>query len=438
MSGYLKRIFPIFLAVTLFATVIMLCCVRKGENKIQMTAGISNSNSNSNSNENSGEVLYDPNANPQTKSKNHVFHKGEMRGIWIPYFNLSDGNIPMSEEQFKKHFDEIIRTSKEHGINTLFVHVRSHCDAAYPSEIFPFANVFTGNSDITPDYDPLEYMIKAAHKAGLEFHAWLNPFRVISDAEKIALSANSPCYRWLHDDNLSNDRNLIECNGGLYLNPSKPEARSLIIRGVRELVNNYDIDGIHLDDYFYMFTESEYDSEDYNEYLSTLDDSSNALPLIQWRCTNINILISGIYAVVKNADDNTLFGISPQGNMENDINMGADVYSWCSLYGYVDYIAPQIYTNSDNPLLPYEDTVEEWKNIITNDRIKLYIGLALYKAGSEDDNGTWLNSDDIISRQIEYARSSNTDGFILYSWEYLNNEQTSAEVTNIENIINNI
>ncbi len=426
MSKFFKRIFPVFLSFALFITTILLCCLKNADNdsNINKPPDIIT--------ETNDEILFTP---PKISNKTHVFHKDEMRGVWVPYFNLSNGSTPMSEDEFKSHFDNIIKTAKNNGINTLFVHVRSHCDAVYPSEIFPFSDIFTGNSEVAPDYDPLEYMISASHKAGLEFHAWLNPFRVISDTEKKSLGENSPCYKWLHDDNPDNDRNLIEYNGGLYLNPSQPEARSLIINGVRELVNNYDVDGVHLDDYFYMFTELEYDAEDYANYVENIDNGFEPLPLMQWRCTNINVLVSGIYAVIKNIDENILFGISPQGNMENDLEMGADVYSWCSRYGYVDYIAPQIYYNSDNPSLPFEETVDNWKNIITNDKIKLYVGLALYKAGSDDDEGTWQTSDDIIQTQIEYTRSADTDGFILYSWEFLENEQTQNEMDNVRDIM---
>ncbi len=422
-----KRIFPIILSLCLFFSVIMICCKRNEFEKQEAVVE-------TNSAETPDEIICTP---KKSQNSSHIFHNGEMRGIWVPYFNLSNGSTSMSEEEFKAHFDNIIRIAKNCNINTLFVHVRSHCDAAYPSEIFPYSDIFTGSPDIAPDYDPLAYMVSASHKAGLEFHAWLNPFRVISDTEEDTLSENSPCYKWLHDDNPSNDRNIIYYNGGFYLNPAKPEARALIIDGVRELVNNYDVDGVHLDDYFYLFTELEYDSEDYDEYVEGLDSYDEALPLLQWRCTNINVLISGIYAVVKTADEEILFGISPQGNIENDLEMGADVYSWCSRYGYVDYIAPQIYFNSDNPYLPYEETVDAWKNIITNDRIKLYIGLALYKAGSSEDDGTWLLSDDIIAHQIEYTRSANTDGFIIYSWEFLENEQTAAEMENVQAYLQN-
>ncbi len=141
------------------------------------------------------------------------------------------------------------------------------------------------------------------------------------------------------------------------------------------------------------------------------------MTLAQWRCTNVNMLISGIYAVVKCADEKIQFGISPQGNMENDIEMGADIYEWCSKYGYIDYIAPQIYYSFDNTVMPFEKTFDSWQGIIENNDIKLYSGLALYKAGTDTDGGSWLDGKSIITRQEDYALNAGADGYILYSWE---------------------
>ena len=380
----------------------MLCCIRESDKKIPMTPSVPQ-----------------PAYSLETK-KTHVFHQGEMRGVWVPYFSLSNGNSAMSESEFKEHFDNIISKAKKNNINTIFVHVRSHCDAVYPSKIFPFSSTFTGSSS-APDYDPLQYMIDSAHKAGIEFQAWINPYRILSNGTADNITADSPCYKWLHDSDDKNNRNIIEYDNGVYLNPSRPEARKLILDGVRELVSNYDVDGVHLDDYFYMFTESDYDRTDYEEYNGTVGQSTTPLPIDKWRCANVNILISGIYAVIKNIDDSTQFGISPQGNIDNDIAMGADIYTWCEKYGYIDYIAPQIYVNYENDLLPFDTTVEEWKNLISNKKINIYIGLALYKAGSNEDNGTWSNGEDIIKKEIEYTRTANTNGFILYSYDYLDN-----------------
>ncbi len=402
MYNYIKRLLIIFLSALVFLTVIMLCCVQGGENKIDMTP--KNTESEHHSTESTEE-----------KEHKHVFHSGVLKGVWVPYFTLSNGNGAMTQKDFENHFDRIIAKSKENDINALFVHVRSHCDAVFPSDIFPFSDIFTG-SETPPDYDPLEYMITAAHNAGLEFHAWINPYRVLTD-ENAVLSKNSPCYDWANDNESS--RNIIEYEGGLYLNPARAEVRSLIIDGVREIVNRYDVDGIHLDDYFYSFTSEEYDSLEYEEYCNNVNQRSQPMTLAQWRCTNVNMLISGIYAVVKCADEKIQFGISPQGNMENDIEMGADIYEWCSKYGYIDYIAPQIYYSFDNTVMPFEKTFDSWQGIIENNDIKLYSGLALYKAGTDTDGGSWLDGKSIITRQEDYALNAGADGYILYSWEYL-------------------
>ena len=402
MYSYIKRLLLIIVSALVFLTVIMMCCIHSSDNKTDNTPKETSSHTNNIN-------------NTDKKEHKHVFHTGKLKGVWIPYFSLSNGNGAMTKEDFENHFARIIAKSQENGINALFVHVRSHCDAVYPSDIFPFSDIFTG-SETPPDYDPLEYMVTQTHNAGLEFHAWINPYRVLTD-ENAHLSEQSPCYDWL--DDTDKRRNIIEYEGGLYLNPARAEVRSLIIDGVREIVNRYDVDGIHLDDYFYSFTSEEYDLPEYEEYLEKLNERTPPMTLSQWRCTNVNMLISGIYAVVKYADDEIQFGISPQGNMENDIEMGADIYEWCSKYGYIDYIAPQIYYSFDNPVMPFEETFNSWQGIIQNNNIKLYAGLALYKAGTDTDNGEWLDGMSIITKQEQYALDSGADGYILYSFDYL-------------------
>ena len=135
------------------------------------------------------------------------------------------------------------------------------------------------------------------------------------------------------------------------------------------------------------------------------------MTLPQWRIANINTLVSGVYSAIKSINPQVQFGISPQGNITNDLNMGADVETWASQKGYVDYLCPQIYVNFDHPLLPFHQTADQWRQMTTAEGVKLYIGLAVYKAGSEDaDSGTWNGKTDILQREIEYSRSLGCDG----------------------------
>lgn len=402
MKFFIKRIFLIFIITVIFISILLITTM---ETKPQPPA----------------ETADTPHVT-NIGGRVHVFHGGELRGLWIPYFSLTDGS-EMSEAAFHSHFDNIIHNAKRHGVNTLFVQVRPNCDAAYPSDIFPFMNAFLIDGS-APDYDPLDYMVSAAHRAGLEFHAWINPYRI--SAVSTEIPDNSPCKKWENDP-----RRVFEYGGGAYLDPASADVRALIISGVQELASRYYIDGIHLDDYFYAFTGEGCDMEEYLEYAAAADDP---LDLGTWRCENVNMLISGIYIAVKSIDEKMLFGISPQGNPENDLAAGADVYSWCSEYGYVDYIAPQIYYNSENKVCPYEETVTRWRAMVTQDNVALYIGLALYKAGSDDDGGTW-HGGRIIASQIRTARKYNSDGYILYAADYLDCSQTAQEMENYDKLI---
>lgn len=362
---------------------------------------------------------------------NHVFHKGEMRGVWISYLTLDMSGTDRIEKAFKDKIDTIISQSSENGINTLIVHVRSHCDAIYKSKYFPYSHVISGTQGEDPGFDALEYIVSAAHKAGLEVHAWINPFRVKENKTPQKLSDDNPYMLYKNDDDASNDRYIVKWENGWYLNPAYSDVRELIINGVREIVSNYDVDGIHFDDYFYPTSDSRFDDEEYQAYLKSVDDSSLALTLGQWRNANVNSLVSGVYSAIKSIDSLVQFGISPQGNMSNDENISADVKSWSQITGYVDYICPQIYVSFDHPLLPFDKTCEEWRKLVENKNVKIYCGLALYKAGSDSDEGTWQGSNDVLKKEIEYMRECGYDGFMLYSWDYLECEQTVAEMKNL-------
>lgn len=356
-------------------------------------------------------------------------HQGEMKAVWVPYMSVTPENGNYSEDAFKEKFDKIVQTAVDHKMNTLIVHVRPYGDAMYPSEYFPWSHVLTGEQGKDPGYDPLKYMIEASHSAGLEFHAWINPLRIkINDTPK-ELSEDNLYTKWSEDDEYEDY--IIEWENGYYLNPAKEKVREIIIKGVEEIVRNYAVDGIHFDDYFYPTSESDFDKKSYKEYQDSLDEECEPLALPDWRCANINSLVSGVYSVIHNLSDNVVFGISPQGNINNDLEMGADIYKWCKYDGYIDYICPQIYVNFDHSLLPYDTTAKEWRDLVTNENVKFYIGLAAYKAGSDEDEGTWEKSQDILKKEIEFGREIGADGFMLYAWDYLDNEQTKEEIENV-------
>jgi uncharacterized lipoprotein YddW (UPF0748 family) len=359
----------------------------------------------------------------------------EMRAVWVPYLSLNMSNeTDKSEQAFHKKFDSIVSTAKSCGMNTLIVQVRPFGDAFYQSDYFPWSHLLTGKQGVSPGYDALKYMVEASHKAGLKIHAWVNPLRIQTSGTPSILSENNPYYKF-RSDNAKSDY-VLDFQNGAYYNPAYQEVRQLVADGVKEIVQKYDVDGVQFDDYFYPTQEASFDQKSYTAYCNNAKKSGTPLSLGDWRRANISALVSLVYREVKSANPKVEFGIAPQGNIENDMNMGADVYSWCASKGYVDYICPQLYYNFQNPTLPFNTAADNWKNIVKNKNIKLYFGLAIYKAGSDADSGTWKTSSTIIANQIKYGRDSKCDGFMFYSCDYLTSDQAKQEVQNVIKLLN--
>lgn len=359
----------------------------------------------------------------------------EVRGMWIAFFEL----YPMFDvgKDFKEEFAAALDKCAEYGINTVYVHVRSHCDAFYKSSLFPWSKYVNGVDGIQgrdPGFDPLEIMISLAHERGIEFHAWINPYRVLKDSTDLSqLSDDNPAKKWLTDDDESNDNFVTECKGGLYLNPAEPQVQRLIADGVREIVQNYDVDGIHFDDYFYPTTDESFDEAQYAAYRASVN--SNPLPLGDWRRANVNAMVSTVYNAVKSIKSDCIFGISPMASIKNNYNtVFADVKAWLDL-GIVDYIMPQLYFGFEYPddKSKFDNLLSEWDALFAEREQNLYIGLGSYRVGSTDSNhAEWSERDDVLSRQIALLRSDGiSDGFVLYSYTtFFKNDELSEAVRN--------
>ncbi|HVI39299.1 MAG TPA: family 10 glycosylhydrolase, partial [Anaerovoracaceae bacterium] len=369
---------------------------------------------------------------------------GELDAMWISYLEYME--MPKDEGGFKTAIDEMFDRCVDLGMNAVIVHVRSHCDAMYPSRYYPWSAFASGTQGVDPGYDPLQYMISAAHSRGLEFHAWLNPYRVTGYGNywnKVA--ASNPAKVWLSDNDPANDRWVLLHKGEYYLNPSVPQVRQMVADGVKEIVSNYDVDGIHFDDYFYP---SVNDSDpalyfDKPEY----DASGSSLSIADWRRNNVNMLVKDVYAAVKDIDPNIQFGISPAGNVDNlrkDTANFVDIDTWLSNPGYVDYIMPQLYwgferrdASGNIAAYAYENNLNTWISLAAKGNTKLYVGLNMANAGtSVSDNNSvseWLRYDDIISRQVLAARATGkVDGFAFFRYAIFNKSEAKKEVSNLK------
>lgn len=355
----------------------------------------------------------------------------EVRAVWIPFMSLDMGGTDRSENAFREKIDAILDNCAAKNFNTVFVHVRPFGDAIYPSEYYPWSHIISGTQGQAPDYDPLAYIVQASHERGLKIHAWVNPLRVRYSQTPSVLSEDNPYNLWKNDSTAENDDYIVSYEDGIYYNPAYAEVRRYIIDGIVEIVKNYAVDGIHFDDYFYPTENADFDQNAYESYCVNIDDTAKPLTLTQWRKNNINILIAGVYSAVHAVRDDVVFGISPQGNIENDELMCADVTQWCKVQGYIDYICPQIYVSTAHPLLPFGDTAKRWRSIVTYDGIELYGGIGLYKVGTDADSGTWLDNDNELQNQVDLLHKFGFDGFALYSYEYLDTPQTAQQVINL-------
>ena len=352
-----------------------------------------------------------------------------MRGVWVTYMELSmESESDKSEAAFRKKFEKIAADCQSFGFNTMIVQTRPFCDSLYNSKLFPASHILSGAQGESPGYDALKIMCEICHSHEMKLHAWLNPYRVTASKTPSKLSESNP---YMKDKSLG-----IVTDSGIILDPSNKKARKLITDGVREIVSNYPVDGIQYDDYFYPTDIGNSDSAQYSEYINSVG-TQGAMTLEEWRTANVNLLMAETYIAVHQSSQSAVFGISPQGNLGNNAQLCADVVSWCGKQGYADYICPQIYFSPGNPRLGFEKALSDWTELSYADNVRLYVGLAGYKAGTDADDGTWQNSDTILSDEYNILNKNNkVSGFMLYSCQSLNDEAAKNEINNLKKAVN--
>lgn len=352
----------------------------------------------------------------------------EKRSIFISYIELNKYLNNKDSSSAKISIKEIVNNIYELGFNEIIVQVRSFSDAIYKSEIFPWSRYISSNEGVDPGYDALEEFIKEASRKNISVIAWINPYRIRNTEDISDISHKSPAYTYLESD-------VVYINNGIYFNPSKEEVVSLIVKGVEEIVKNYKVDGILFDDYFYP--DNEIDMKDYNEYLKDNEYISKN----EYNLNVVSQMIKKVHDVCEKYGVD--FGVSPDGNMENNYNkVFADVKRWCGSSGYIDFIMPQVYYGFNNESKAFKKVIEEWESIILDDSVKLRVALAFYKNGSIDKwaksgSDEWILNDDIIMREIILSRNLNRyQGFSLFRYDYIFNEENYTEMTvnEIENM----
>lgn len=350
----------------------------------------------------------------EVKTSYNAFNYSVQKGIWISYLEYSSAMTNRSATEFREIIGEYFDNICSIGLNTVYVQARAFGDAYYKSEFFPTGDRYNGTIGAKMKYDPLEIMVEEAHSRGLSIHAWINPMRLMTDSQIKTLSDDYIVKKWYNENN---GTYIVKSGDRWYLNPAYPEVEKLITDGITEIVSGYDVDGVQIDDYFYPTTDKSFDSTAYAE-------SGTLKSLSEWRKDNINSMVKKMNRAVHKANPTALFGISPQGSIDNNYDeLYADVKTWCSSSDYCDYILPQVYFGFENASLPYEDTIAEWSSMTSSGNVRLVIGLAGYKIGQTDNyagkNGKneWINNSDMLARQVSAAEKlSNYGGTAIFRY----------------------
>lgn len=363
-----------------------------------------------------------------------TYPKNEFRGVWIATVANIDWPKSSTEavEKQKSDYIEILDTYKKLNYNALIVQIRSSGEAFYPTDLAPWSRYLTGKEGKAPFpyFDPLEWMITEAHARGFEFHAWMNPYRATMDTRIENLSPD-------HDYKKHTNWMIKYGETGkekFYYDPGLPEVQNHLVNIVKEVVEKYDIDAIHFDDYFYPYRvagKTFNDKASYTKY-------NDGLKLEDWRRANVDTLVKRVSHTIKECKPWVQFGISPFGVWRNksvdpkgsDTDSGqtnyddlyADPMEWME-NKWIDYLVPQLYWSMGHPKVSYSKLLKWWSENSKNTAI--YIGNGTYKVNNDSDKN-WNNPYE-ISNQIDITRTyKNVQGNIFFSAKWFMNKNQNV------------
>ncbi len=387
-----------------------------------------------------GQNIYYYNTTTQVMTPNpgeYVENDYEMRATWVA--TVSNLNMPVatSQAQYQAAFIDVINRVKAAKLNAIFFQTRPMNDAFYDSDYAPWSKYLTGTQGTPLSWDAMSWMVDYAHSEGIEFHAWLNPYRVTTGtASKTFQLSTLAADNWAR---LNPTMVIADNEGKLILNPGEPAVQTYLLNVVDELITNYDVDGIHFDDYFYSYagTPLVEDQSAYDTY--KLEDQSRE----DWRRENVNTLVQSVFQLIEtenqNNDRDLKFGISPFGIWDNlssnplgSNTNGSSSYSvqyadsrkWVK-EGWLHYITPQLYWHFDHSVAKYADLIEWWSDVCANTNVSLIPGLGIYRAGNTTTYPGYLF--DETAAQINYnSKFSEIKGAALYSVDYISGSAMSA------------
>jgi len=342
----------------------------------------------------------------------------EFRGVWIATVDNIDWPAKgmVNVEDQKAEFIRQLEMHKANGMNAMIVQVRPSADAFYPSKYEPWSQWLTGVQGKAPSpyYDPLKFMIEETHRRGMEFHAWCNPYRADFQIGKSSIARNHITK--------THPEWFLTYGDKKYFDPSNKDAQQFVVNVVTDIVKRYDVDAIHMDDYFYPYRITGKEFPDQAAY----EGSGTSLSKDDWRRSNVDSIISMLSRAIKQQKPWVKFGISPfsvwrnkdqdpdgsdsKASQTNYDDLYANVVLWLK-EGWIDYVAPQLYLEIGNSKIPYEKMLDWWSRHTYGRH--LYIGQGIYRAG--ENNAAWKNPKELPG-QIQLLREyPNVQGSIYFS-----------------------
>lgn len=348
----------------------------------------------------------------------YIYPKYEMRGAWVATVVNIDwpSKKGLSVEEQKAEYIRIVEEAKRMKLNALFVQIRPAADAFYPSQYDPWSEFLTGTQGQYPGYDPLSFMIEETHKRGIEFHAWLNPYRAVFDVSRSSVSSNHVTKR--------RPELFFTYGKGKIFDPGLPETRQYFVGVVRDIINRYAVDGIHLDDYFYPYKVGNKDYPDDATYRKYGGNMKKA----DWRRANCDSIIKQVHEAIVQTRPMIRFGVSPFGIYKNKYqdadgsntrgttnyhDLYADIVLWLK-NGWIDYVAPQLYWPIGKDGQDFNILLDWWsKNTYGK---QLYIGQAIYNANS---SALWRNKSEIPNQIKQLRKNTDVHGSVFFSFKNL-------------------
>ena len=380
--------------------------------------------------------------------------KSGMRACWVSSF-INSYKPSSNKEEMIEELSFVLDTMESFNMNCVIFHIRTHNNAFYKTNLAPIKQEY-GTYETFEEWDYLTWFIAECHKRGIEFHAWLNPYRI--DLSGLGSNATTEDIASRFKDYplnpASKAENILmtynsETNQGSILNPAKDEVINYLVDVCLEIIENYDVDGIHFDDYFYHRLSEDKnvlhdaDQVDYELYIDSHDTAykkDDEEDKLSWRRDNVNRLVKAIHDSIvkynKENNRNVVFGISPTGiyrSGDGSVESGSltsggghyNKYTLCdSVYwiknGYVDYIMPQCYTSFNNPDYAFHEITTWWNKVVEGTSVKLYIGMSISKAVNNTYEYSWRTEEKELINQILYLQTlDNVEGVCFFSFTSL-------------------